>query len=383
MALKADPTLLKELEEFGAGDMKACFNCGNCTAVCPLSEGDVAFPRRMMRWVQLGQREKLVGHLEPWLCYYCGDCSDTCPREAEPGETMMSLRRWLTAKYDFTGISRLFYRSWKIEVAAILLLAVITAIGFLAVGFSVGDIHHYNGPDAFLPSSGVHIFDWSMAAVLLVLLLTNCARMWYFTMRKNGGAESAGPTSYLRKAYVFPLHLVTQMRFAKCSRKRPWFIHLPLMLSYLIMLVLIMFFLANMWSGPSIDWRVHVWGYVATAGLLGTVALCIHARIKKVEPQSKFSHESDWMFLVLLFVVAFTGILQHILHRVDLDMAANITYVIHMMGVVPMLVLEVPFSKWAHLAYRPLAVYFAEVQADAAEARQRATVKPMGEPQAG
>ena len=42
-------------------------------------------------------------------------------------------------------------------------------------------------------------------------------------------------------------------------------------------------------------------------------------------------------------------------------------YVIHLMGVVPMLVLEVPFGKWAHLAYRPLAIYFARVQALAVE----------------
>jgi nitrate reductase gamma subunit len=155
------------------------------------------------------------------------------------------------------------------------------------------------------------------------------------------------------------------------------------MLSYMIMLVLIMFFLAQMWSGPSIDWRVHVFGYIATIGLLGAVGFAIRARIKKIEPQSKFSHESDWIFLILLFVVAFTGILQHVLHRGGLDMAANITYVVHLMGVVPMLVLEVPFSKWAHLAYRPLAMYFAEVQTDAAEVRQRAAAKPLGEPQAG
>ena len=43
------------------------------------------------------------------------------------------------------------------------------------------------------------------------------------------------------------------------------------------------------------------------------------------------------------------------LHRSGNDVAANVIYVVHMMGVVPMLVLEVPFSKWAHLAYRPLA----------------------------
>ncbi len=378
MSMRADPTLVTELEEYGAGDMKACFNCGNCTAVCPLSEGDTAFPRRMIRYAQLGQRDKLASHLEPWLCYYCGDCSLTCPREAEPGETMMSMRRWLTARYDFTGISRLFYRSWKVEVMAIVLTAIITAIGFLLVGFAVGDIGNYDGPNAFLPSSGVHFFDWGMAVILLALLLTNCGRMWYFSVVK-GRDERPGLGSYVRKAYVLPLHFMTQMRFGKCSRRRPWIIHLILMLSYTTMLVLIMFFLAQMWSGPSVDWRVHVFGYLATAGLLGTAAFAMYGRMKKVESQYKFSHESDWMFLILLFVVAFTGILQHILHRADLDVAANITYVVHLMGVVPMLVLEVPFSKWAHLAYRPLAVYFAEVQADAAEVRQKMPAKAVSE----
>ena len=73
------------------------------------------------------------------------------------------------------------------------------------------------------------------------------------------------------------------------------------------------------------------------------------------------------MFLILLLVVAVTGVLQNILHRSGLDEAANVMYIVHLMGVVPMLVLEVPFGKWAHLAYRPLAIYFARVQAHAVE----------------
>ena len=36
---------------------------------------------------------------------------------------MMSLRRWLTANYDFTGIARAFYKSGATEVVAILLVA--------------------------------------------------------------------------------------------------------------------------------------------------------------------------------------------------------------------------------------------------------------------
>ena len=38
------------------------------------------------------------------------------------------------------------------------------------------------------------------------------------------------------------------------------------------------------------------------------------------------------------------------------------TYVVHLAVAVPMLVIEVPFGKWSHLAYRPLAMYFVNVQ---------------------
>ena len=32
------------------------------------------------------------------------------------------------------------------------------------------------------------------------------------------------------------------------------------------------------------------------------------------------------------------------------------------MILVPMLMIEVPFSKWSHLAYRPFAVYFSRLK---------------------
>ena len=32
------------------------------------------------------------------------------------------------------------------------------------------------------------------------------------------------------------------------------------------------------------------------------------------------------------------------------------------MILIPMLVVEVPFSKWSHLAYRPMAIYFANLK---------------------
>jgi quinone-modifying oxidoreductase subunit QmoC len=377
MAIRVNPKLINVLETYGAEDVQKCYHCGNCSAVCPHADETFVFPRRPMRLLQMGLERRLESSLDPWLCYYCGQCSVQCPRGAEPGETMMSLRRWLTARYDFTGISKLFYRSWKAEIAAIVLVGILTATGFLWYGFAHGDIHAYDGPSAFFNSSVVHVFDWIMGIVLAALLAINAARMWWFTTGRDERIHIPFRL-YVEKLYALPLHFITQKRYATCGEKRPWLIHLGLVFSYLSMLVLIMFFLKEMQWGPAILWSVHGLGYAAALGLLLAVAWMIYGRLKKSEVHFQHSHESDWIFLVMLLLVTLTGVLQHILHRTGAPEAANIAYVVHLALVVPMLTLEVPFSKWAHLAYRPLGMYLAQVHS---AALQRARMlAPQAEP---
>lgn len=378
MAVRVNPKLIDDLEYYGAQDVIKCYHCGNCSAACPFSKEPFVFPRRSMRYLQMGLEQRLKGTLEPWLCYYCGECSEECPRGAEPGETMMSMRRWLTAQYDFTGIADMFYRSWKAELWAILIVAFLTGFGLLFYGFNWGggNLSIYDGPQAFLPSSAIHIFDWVMASVLVMFLGINSLRMWYFVMKEQR-VPKISLWIYIKKAYVLFIHFFTQKRYSECERKRPWILHLVLMLSYLTMLILIMFFLHQVQAGPAIDWRVHVFGYLAAIGLVITVILAIRGRIKKTDPYHQHSHESDWMFLIMLVIVACTGILQHVLHRAGLNAPANIMYVLHMMGVVPMLVLEVPFSKWSHLAYRTLGMYFSELEAEALKQQSEAK-QPIG-----
>ena len=75
----------------------------------------------------------------------------------------------------------------------------------------------------------------------------------------------------------------------------------------------------------------------------------------------RFSHDSDWMFLILLFLTGLTGILMNTFRLMDLPRPTYYTYVVHLAIAVPMLVVEVPFMKWAHLTYRPLALYLKAV----------------------
>ncbi|HVJ05942.1 MAG TPA: 4Fe-4S dicluster domain-containing protein [Candidatus Saccharimonadales bacterium] len=379
MALRVNPDLIDELELFGAKDVAKCYQCGNCSAACSHSDDPYVFPRKSMRYLQMGLEKPLRSALDPWLCYYCGKCSDQCPRGAEPGETMMGVRRWLTAQYDFTGLSRMLYRSWSSELTAVLGVALLTGAGFSIFGFFFGggNLSVYDGPGAFLPAHAIHVFDWTMGAILGLLLLINCLRMWHFTMR-NEHSVPVPASMYLHFLPLLPLHFFTQKRFRHCENKTPWANHLALVLSYLTMLVLIMVFLKYMQAGPQINWYVHVFGYLSAVGLVATSIFAIRGRLKRDAAYHRHSHESDWMFLGLLLFVTVTGILQHILHRAGLPMAANIIYIVHLMGVVPMLGLEVPFSKWSHLAYRPLAIYFSQLQqaAQAEKTTNLVTLQP-------
>ncbi len=369
MAIRVNPKFIEDLDSFGAEDVQLCYQCGDCTTICSHADDVYKFPRKSMRLLQMGLSQKIETTLEPWLCYYCGQCSTQCPREADPGETMMSLRRWLISRYDFTGIARQFFKSMLVEVLSVIGIALLTGIFLLYYGFSLGSIHIYDGEGAFLPSPFIHKFDLTIGAILAIFLVINAIRMWYLVMIK--GTQFTVPWwLYLEELYQLPWHFFTQKRYSECEIKSkhtfymPWFIHLGLMLGYVTMLVLVMIYIEQLQSGPAIKWSVHIFGYLATIGLLAGTIYFIRNRFKKNYVQYKKSHGTDWVFVILLFIIVLTGIVQHVFHRTGLNELANFTYVIHLMVVVPWL-LRMPFSKWAHLVYRPLAMYFGSIRKDA------------------
>jgi len=319
----------------------------------------------------MGLERKLETSLEPWLCYYCGQCSEQCPRQAAPGETMMSIRRWLISKYDLTGIAGLFFRSKVAEILTVILVALLTGIFLLYYGFTFGNINIYDGPNAFLESTFIHRFDLIIGSVLGIFLLVNAIRMWYLIMIK-GNTIPTPWWLYIKQIYLLPWHFFSQKRYAECETTNsdhvhmPWLVHLGLMVGYVLMLILVMAFLPVLQQGPEIEWSVHLFGYLATIGLIGGSVYFIYSRRKRLQIQYQKSHSTDWVFIILLAIITLTGLTQHILHRSGLIEAANIIYVLHLMSVVPWL-LRMPFSKWAHLIYRPLAMYFAAIWAEAYE----------------
>jgi len=367
MPYRVDPQLVNEFRNFGGDTVTTCFNCGNCSAVCALSEGDIVFPRRFIRLMQLGLTEKMKESPDPWLCYYCGACSDTCPRQAEPGELMMSARRWLTSMYDWTGISRLMYKHDYFEIIMLALVSVVVLLLFTLpknFGFNLLAEH----PEAsqsvmlqfFAPKDYVHVGDLILAALLGVLLLSNSLRMITWVMRGANVPLSA----YVSEFKELVIHLFTQKRWGKCDNvnKWGWLRHIVLVTGYATIFILVVVFLpAFQVENTAFHWT-SLLGYYSTVVLLGVTTWMISDRIRKTEQIHKHSELSDWMFPILLLLTALTGISMHIFRLTNMAMPTYYMYVIHMMIAVPMLVIEVPFGKWAHLAYRPLSAYLQEVR---------------------
>ncbi len=374
MSVKFDPKLMKDLEVYGFKDAKKCMQCGNCTAVCPLSEKENTFPRKLIKYAQMGLKDKILKSPEPWLCYYCGDCSDNCPRGADPGEAMMAMRRYLTSRYDWTGFARRFYTSETFEIIAVAIVGLLVGLALWIFHAGNPNMEHAH-LNSVWPAPAIEIADLSMAIILTVLLLSNTYRCFSFIM---GDLKFRVPLGlYIRKGWELVSHALTQKRFGECTDKMQWFVHLLIMTGYSTAFLLVAVFLAGGIEVIGLAWEpirfqrdviypilhpMRIFGYYATFAILYGTTYALVGRIRKSKAPYKSSHGTDWMFLILLQLTTLTGILIHFSRLLDWPLTTYVIYVVHLMFAVPMLVLEVPFSKWAHLAFRPVVSYLVKVK---------------------
>jgi len=345
--------------KLGGEGIRKCYQCGSCTAICPISEDYMTSFRRSIKYAQLGLEKKLSSDLTPWLCYACGECSNSCPRDANPSEIMMSIRRYLTIKYDWTGISRALYLNSKILLSAILSLSILTGI----------IIYFLHGPvmtdkvalALFAPIEIVETGGRLIFASLAAILLVNIYRMY----RMTTSLKIKLPLKTYLKEFLKTLtpNFLTQKLFGYCNDRKYWLIHLLIFYGYLASLILFeVLLIFTHTNDPFL--------FVSPLSLLGLFSVfaityggleAIRGRVKKSKPIWKYSHPTDWMFIVLLVLICITGIFTGIFRSIGWALPTYVIFSIHLSIVVPFLVLGVPFTKWSHIAYRPLALYFAKL----------------------
>ena len=91
---KLDPNFKYEVAAHPGGEaVKACFACGACTGGCPASDVDPAYdPRKIIRMILLGMKERVLSSELIWLCHMCYTCSFHCPQDVKFVKVMAVLR---------------------------------------------------------------------------------------------------------------------------------------------------------------------------------------------------------------------------------------------------------------------------------------------------
>ena len=344
---KVNPKFAEELKKYGSDDFYACFNCGNCTATCSLSTQESSFPREMIRYTTLGLEDEIKASLKPWECYYCGQCSTECPRNASPGELMMSLRRYLTAAYDWTGLSGLLYKSLPLTIIAFVLIF----LGVIAFAFSV-----QFELERMLHAG--HLFEAvAIGTIGLVILLPNVARMWYFTILKPKAKVPF--MKYVKSMGELFVHMFTQKRALGCDDNQlRWFEHFILVIGYLSLLFTTV--VLNWFGTDSLF--VIILGYVMSAIVFVVTIDFIRRRRAKKEEMTKHSQPSDILFVAWLFWMGFSAFLVRLFIDLDILDTNKWLYIFHLTVLAQWALVIVPFGKWSHFLYRSFAMYFAKLK---------------------
>ena len=83
---------LQELHEISGERIQDCFQCGKCTAGCPVSQAMDILPHQVLRYLQLGMLEEVLDSKTIWICASCFTCAARCPRDIDLANVMEGLR---------------------------------------------------------------------------------------------------------------------------------------------------------------------------------------------------------------------------------------------------------------------------------------------------
>ena len=350
VSIQPDASFIREVMASGGGDLKKCFQCATCSVVCDLSPDDAPFPRQQMIAAQWGLKDQLLCDPAIWLCHNCGTCTTQCPRGARPGDVMGALRRQAIKRYAFPR----FMGKLAANPKAMPLLFLVPALVLLAI--------------ALWAPKGPATPELEFANVFPIPVL----EALYFTVSALAVIGFvAGLMRFVKamkqccSAVVFNLppasaEIVSHERFAQCENNQGlrWG-HLLVFWGFLTLAfvgtTVGIGTMAGVLRTPlRMDSTLKILANLAAlAALVGCIVLL---KVRVGDPAKRAaSTYFDWFFLWTLTAVVFTGILSQVLR---LAQAAGLMYPVYFVHLVLVLALMLyaPYSKFAHLAYRTVAM---------------------------
>jgi quinone-modifying oxidoreductase subunit QmoC len=376
--IEPDLNFIKDIKRAGGGTLKKCYQCATCSTICTLSPDDRPFPRKEMILASWGQEEKLIDDPDVWLCYQCNDCSTYCPRGARPGDVLAAIRARIYRRFSFPSFMGKALASPKalpvlLLLPVVILLACITAFAPRTSGgdflFMRSDVVDFN---LFLPHSSVDVLFVLGNIMIFAFAAVGFYSFWKSLQSRGGDSR----ISFGRAMLATVREIISHSRFRKCEANHARFLgHMLLLFGFAGAMVttgaIFVFVFAphylhllglesvHAFFEPPIDLPhpVKILGGLSGLAVMIGSGLLIYRRWTNKDGVGANGYV-DHLFLYVLFIAALTGMLSWLTRLTEIPMLAYITYFIHLVFVF-FLLWYMPYSKFAHMIYRSLALVYA------------------------
>jgi quinone-modifying oxidoreductase subunit QmoC len=381
LLLKPDSRFVEAIVKSGGGDLKKCYQCATCSVVCELSTETAPFPRKEMIWAQWGLKDRLLSDPDIWRCHQCNDCSIRCPRGARPGDVMAAVRQKSVESHAFPSLLAKAVNQAKFyPLLLVIVPAVLLALALVLRGPIEAILPFEEHGDAFYAGFFPHWlligFYSSFTTLSFLGLLVGLAKFWRGMAAADKAQDRAPVLGIVPSIVRIVTSTLVHDRFGKCTDKasrRP--AHLLAFYGFNVLFVVTVWATIDLYLMPIVGVDslypfdlMHPMKILANVGGVLLIVGCVLAIRDRLgnERQSGFSTSFDWTFVWLLLSVGVTGFITEIFRFIVdpsqttvLEYAAYTFYFVHLVMVFSLLV-YLPYSKFAHIFYRTVALIYGE-----------------------
>ena len=365
----------QQILTLGAEHLNKCYQCGTCSVVCPLTPDTSAFPRKEMAWAQWGLSDKLAADGDAWLCHQCNECNSHCPRGAMPGDLMAAVRHFQIEHYSFpkwlskaTSAPKMLPLALvppTLLTALLLVFAILLPNGGLVFPERAALEEEFGKGilfEEFIPHIYIDIFSIIAVGFAAGVAAVAGRRFW----RAINEAQPAPPQrGFIPSLASTLVDIATHRFFRFCRANKPrGHAHMGVFYGFLLLFVattlaFIYTQFLNKELSLTISDPIKVIGNTGGTLLLLGLTWLVWRRLARPK-QAGASGFFDWYFVGILYAVTITGFAVQFVRFGDLLVTSYSLYLVHLLFYF-MLFTYLPFTKFAHIIYRTLALTHAKM----------------------
>jgi quinone-modifying oxidoreductase subunit QmoC len=373
--LNPNAAFIREVKTMGGDSLKKCYQCATCSTVCNLSLKSNPFPRKEMFLAGWGQTEKLIQDPNVWLCHQCNDCSTYCPRDARPGDVLAAIRSYAYKYFSFPSfMGKALARKQALPLLLLVPIVILLGCIFLFAPQSADGGYVFLESSTidfnlFLPHSSVDAL-FVFGNILIFLFASIGFRRFWKGLHRPGAEYKC---SFFSGLFAIAAEILAHSKFRQCDTNRPRMIgHLLLLYGFIGAMittgaVFVAIFIPHYLHllglealNPLFELPMDLPNPIKFLGAASGLALVIGGGMlifRRLTNRDLVGANgyADYLFLYVIFFAGLTGMAAWLMRTSGLAMVAYASYFLHMVGVF-FLLWYMPYSKFAHMIYRTLAL---------------------------